>query len=207
MTGGKNHLAYQFHISLIEIEPKIWRRIQVPSKYDFWDLHVAIQDSMGWLDYHLHQFQIRPKHKSKPVYIGIPGDEWDDIKFEPGWKIPITRHFTEPGQTMQYLYDFGDGWKHEILFEAILLKEKGAAYPRCVGGERACPPEDCGGVPGYFRHLEILRDPSDDEYESHIVWLEGMAPNNRPFDPERFDPEAVRFDNPKKRWRKAFSER
>ena len=207
MTKGNNHLVYQFEISLIDIEPRIWRRIQVPAKYNFWDLHVAIQDSMGWLDYHLHVFRIRQKHKKKPVQIGIPDDEWDgDVVVEPGWEIPITDYFTEPGQTMEYEYDFGDGWEHTILLEAILLKEKGISYPRCIGGESACPPEDCGGIPGYFRHLEILRDPADDEYEQHIEWLEGITRNNHPYDPERFDPEKVHFDNPKRRWRIAFSE-
>jgi hypothetical protein len=178
----------------------------VPAKYNFWDLHVAIQDSMGWLDYHLHVFRIPQKHKRKPIEIGIPQDEWDGENVTPGWEIPIVYHFTEPGQTMEYEYDFGDGWSHEILLEAILLKEKGITYPQCVAGERACPPEDCGGISGYYHLLEILRDPNHVEHEENIDWLKGHAKNYCPYDPEEFDCKGVRFDNPKKRWKIAFSQ-
>jgi prepilin-type processing-associated H-X9-DG protein len=67
--------VYQFKISLREISPVVWRRIQVPSNYSFWDFHVAIQDSMGWLDYHLHQISIKRPHAHKITEIGIPDDE------------------------------------------------------------------------------------------------------------------------------------
>jgi hypothetical protein len=102
MNKTKNHLVYQFKISLYEIEPCIWRRIQVPAKYSFWDLHVAIQDAMGWLDYHLHAFRIRPKHKKKSIEIGIPVDEWDGDEIIPGWQVPLVDHYTEPGQIAEY---------------------------------------------------------------------------------------------------------
>lgn len=206
MTKNKNDLVYQFKISLTDIEPTIWRRIQVPAKYSFWDLHVAIQDVMGWLDYHLHAFRVRRKHNSKPMEIGIPGDEWDDEVVLPGWEIPMKDHFIEPGQTMEYEYDFGDGWNHEILLEAILVKEKGSRYPRCTGGARACPPEDCGGVWGYYKLIESLRDPTHPDYQENITWLKGHLKKYHPYDPDRFVPEKVRFDNPKRRWRIAFSD-
>jgi hypothetical protein len=206
MKTDKNHLVYQFKVTLEEIEPSIWRRVQVPSKYSFWDLHVAVQDAMGWLDYHLHEFRMRRPHKRKMIEIGIPDDEGSDNVVLSGWKIPISEYFTEPGQTALYAYDFGDGWEHEVLLEGILLKEKGAKYPRCVAGERACPPEDCGGVPGYYGVVDIVRNPSHDDYQETIYWLEGHAKDYYPYDPDAFDPGQVRFDNPKKRWRIAFSE-
>lgn len=206
MNKTKNHLVYQFKISLYEIEPCIWRRIQVPAKYSFWDLHVAIQDAMGWLDYHLHAFRIRPKHKKKSIEIGIPVDEWDGDEIIPGWEVPIVDHYTEPGQIAEYEYDFGDGWFHEVLFEAILLKTKGTKYPKCVAGERACPPEDCGSVDGYYRVVKILQDPKHDEYKEHIEWLKGHAKNYYPYDPDEFIPDKVRFDNPKQRWKIAFTQ-
>jgi hypothetical protein len=204
MVKGKKHLAYQFQISLMEIEPRIWRRILVPSTYNFWDLHVAIQDSMGWLDYHLHAFRGRPKHKRAPIEIGLPPDEIyedPDVPVVPGWEVQIADIFIDPGQVMGYEYDFGDSWQHQVLFEGILLREKGTAYPRCIGGERACPPEDCGSVRGYYRLLEILRDSNHDEYEETIGWLKGHAKNYHPYEPDRFDLEGVRFDSPTKRWR------
>ena len=180
MMKSKSHLVYQFKISLTEIKPTIWRRIQVPAKYSFWDLHVAIQDAMGWLDYHLHIFRVRQKHKRKPIEIGIPGDEWDEDTISPGWEIRIIDYLTEPGQLIQYLYDFGDSWHHEVLFEAILLKEKGTKYPKCMGGERACPPEDCGSISGYYRFLKILQGPTHTEYEEYVVWLQSHAKNYYP---------------------------
>ncbi|MGB2927732.1 MAG: plasmid pRiA4b ORF-3 family protein, partial [Desulfobacterales bacterium] len=186
-------------------EPKIWRRIQVPSKYSFWDLHVAIQDSMGWIDYHLHAFRVRMPHKRKIVEIGIPTDDYFDEPVLPGWQIPITDYFTEPGKSAPYEYDFGDGWEHNILLEGILLKEKGARYPKCVAGERACPPEDCGGLPGYYELVEILKNPKHPEFRDHIGWLKGHAKNYYPYEPDQFNPEKVEFWNPKKRWKIAFS--
>jgi hypothetical protein len=205
MSKAKNHLIYQFKITLSEIEPLIWRRIQVPAKYSFWDLHIAIQDAMGWLDYHLHAFRFRSKHKRNPIEIGIPIDDYEDLKIVAGWETPIVDFFSEPGQKCEYEYDFGDSWSHEILFEGILLKTTGEKYPKCSAGERACPPEDCGGVDGYYRVLEILRDPRHDEYEEYTEWLKGHAKNYYPYAPDEFNPDNVRFDNPGRRFKRAFS--
>ncbi len=197
-------LIFQFKISLQEITPTIWRRIQVPAKYSFWDLHVAIQDSMGWFDYHLHGFRLKKPHGRKTIEIGIPMDEFDDITILPGWEERISDYFFEPGMTATYEYDFGDSWNHEIVLEGILLKDKTFKYPRCIDGQRACPPEDCGGVWGYENLLEILADPDNDEYESTIEWLSGWYGK---YDPEAFDIKKIKFDNPKKRWKKVFLRR
>lgn len=192
---------YQFKIELYGITPTIWRRIQVPETYSFWDLHVAIQDAMGWLDYHLHAFRIQTKRVPMPIEIGIPDDYAvvGDPETHPGWEIPITDFFNEIGSTADYEYDFGDGWRHKILLEDILLSEKGQKYPKCIAGERACPPEDCGGIYGYSHMLDVLADPSDEEHESMLEWLGGK------YDPQKFAPAKVKFDNPAKRWRQAFS--
>jgi len=205
MIKGKPNIIFQFRFELVGIEPSICRRVQVPSKYSFWDLHVAIQDSMGWIDYHLHAFRVRMPHKRKIVEIGIPTDDYFDEPVLPGWQIPITDYFTEPGKSAPYEYDFGDGWEHNILLEGILLKEKGARYPKCVAGERACPPEDCGGLPGYYELVEILKNPKHPEFRDHIGWLKGHVKNYYPYEPDQFNPEKVEFWNPKKRWKIAFS--
>jgi hypothetical protein len=206
VKAKKNQLIYQFKVTLNGIEPPIWRRIQVPDKYSFWDLHVALQDSMGWLDYHLHVFRIQGLHGSEVVEIGIPDDELDEDVILPGWDIPISSCFRVPGETALYEYDFGDGWEHEVLLEGILLKEKGGKYPRCVAGERACPPEDCGSIPGYYNVLDVLRNPDHDEYQETVAWLRGHEKNYYPYRPDEFNPGQVHFDDPKKRWRIAFSE-
>ena len=181
----------------------MWRIIQVPETYSLWDLHVALTDAMGWLDYHLHVFKVIPPGGGKPLRIGIPDDDpfEGDEPIEPGWEVPITRHFTHPGVTMQYDYDFGDGWEHGVTLEAIASREASTKYPLCLAGARACPPEDCGGPPGYENLLEIIRDPDHEEHESMLQWLGGR------FDPEKFDPARVKFDDPGRRWKTAFGAR
>lgn len=201
-----NSDIFQFKITLLNIRPPIWRQIQVPAKYSFWDLHVAIQDAMGWLDYHLHSFQFSPPNKKSGVIIGIPDDEFEDEMTLPGWEIKIANNFTKPGKRAIYEYDFGDTWQHKIILEAILPKEKDVKYPRCIAGERACPPEDCGGVAGYRHLLGVLRNPKHKDYQDTIAWLKGHAKNYHPFQPEVFNPAKVHFSNPKARWKMAFPE-
>ena len=193
--------VYQFRIMLKYIKPAIWRVIQVPENYTFWDLHVAIQDAMGWQDYHLHDFiLINPETKQK-VRIGIPSEE-ELLEEEtiPGWKTMIADYFSMENKSADYTYDFGDNWQHTITLEKILPKKEKQVYPRCVDGKRACPPEDCGSIPGYEDVLEILKnpDPDDEEHKETIEWLGGE------YDPEHFDPDEVHFDDPKERFKMAF---
>lgn len=188
----KNQSVYQFKITLEEIRPAIWRRIQVPESYSFWDLHVAIQDAMGWTDSHLHEFKITNPKTDMKDQIGIPlNDDWDyGITVIPGWKIPITFYFSASNKKATYQYDFGDSWNHKIVLEEILPIKSDVKYPVCLDGARACPPEDCGGAGGYESLLEIIRDPTHEEYKERMVWLGGA------FFPERFSPPSVRFSNP-----------
>lgn len=159
-------------------------------------MHVAIQDAMGWDDYHLHQFEIiNPKTMWKDI-IGIPDEYEKDII--PGAKAKIAKYFLAPKDKAVYEYDFGDGWEHEVILEKILPAEEGIKYPKCIAGERACPPEDCGGTWGYSELLEIIANPEYEEYEERMEWLEND------FNPEEFDPEAVEFDDPKERWNMTF---
>jgi hypothetical protein len=194
--------VYQFKVTLKGIRPPVWRRIQVPQNYTFWDLHVAIQDAMGWLDSHLHAFHLKNPKTEKKDEIGIPTDDfgWSGNRVHPGWERRISRYFSMENAKALYLYDFGDDWQHEVKLEKILPREKGIDYPLCVKGKRACPPEDCGGVFGYLNILEILSNPEHEEYEETMEWLgEG-------FDPEYFDPEEIEFWDPRQRWDMAFGD-
>jgi len=202
---NRNHLVYQIKVTLSGITPPVWRRIQVPAKYTFWDLHVAIQDAMGWLDYHLHAFRVQQRNKHSLTEIGIPDGEMEE-KVLPGWKVNVGDHLVEPGALACYDYDFGDGWSHEVLLEGILLKEPGEKYPKCIDGKRACPPEDCGGIDGYGNLLRILRNRRNREYRETIAWLQNHAKNYYPFKPDHFAPQEVRFWDPKKRWKIAFGD-
>lgn len=191
---------YRFRISLLDIEPEIWRLIEVPETYTFWDLHVAIQDAMGWLDYHLHEFVPERLRDPNTGHIGVPQGPTDD-EYVAGWEVPVARYFERPGDASRYEYDFGDGWIHMVRLEAIEPKERGVKYPRCVDGKRACPPEDCGGVPGYYRLLKVLANPHDEEHDEMVDWLKGHAKDYFPYHPDEFIPGTVKFWNPKKRWK------
>ena len=96
-------------------------------------------------------------------------------------------YFTMETPYGEYIYDFGDYWEHTILLEMVTSLDEGATYPRCIEGERASPPEDCGGVGGYLEMLEVLEDPEDEEYQETVEWLA------KDFNPEKFNPEDVVF--------------
>lgn len=191
--------ALQFLIVLAGTQPLVWRRILVPERYTFWDLHVAIQDAMGWLDYHLHEFEIVGDPGSPPHRIGLPNEEFaEDNPTQPGWEIPITSVFGSGMQVARYLYDFGDDWLHAVVYEGPAWPKAGVKLPRCIAGGGACPPEDCGGPTGYERFLEIVGDPKHPEYEETLTWAGGS------FDSDAFNPAAVKFDDPRERWKLAF---
>ena len=194
-------VVYQFKVELSGIKPLIWRLIEVPSDYSFWDLHVAIQDSMGWLDYHLHSFSLHSPFNKKKIEIGIPEGEFDTTIL-PGWNIPINQFFKEPGNEMVYDYDFGDGWSHKVILMGMFLKQNRKKLPVCIDGERACPPEDCGGVPGYYNLIDILKDKSNEDHKEMISWLKHHAKNYHPYLQEYFDPKKIKFTNPTARLKK-----
>ncbi|MDA8172652.1 MAG: plasmid pRiA4b ORF-3 family protein [Nitrospiraceae bacterium] len=137
----KYEKVYQFKIALEGIKPPIWRRIQVPENYTFWDLHVAIQDAMGWTDSHLHNFVIKNPSTGRREEIGIPTDDFMEVKIIPGWKKKIANYFSNRNDKAEYIYDYGDDWQHSIQLEKIIDRKENIAYPVCTGGARACPPE------------------------------------------------------------------
>jgi hypothetical protein len=193
---------FQLKVTLKGTKPLVWRRIQIPEIYTFWDLHVAISDCMPWADYHLHEFVAQDPTFNIKHRIGIPSD--DEIGFDdelptlPGWQVNIAPYLTFAQPKVEYMYDFGDGWQHSIRLEKILPREKDVSYPRCIGGKRACPPEDCGGMGGYGDLLRTLSDPQHERYEDLLTWVGGS------FDPDAFSCEDVHFDDPEKRWRIAL---
>jgi hypothetical protein len=199
-TARIDHVC-QFLVVLPRTEPLVWRRIQVPEAYSFWDLHVAIQDAMGWKDCHLHEFIVIDSKTSRVKRIGIPDDEMrDERPCLAGWKVPMTRYLTYGTDPVRYRYDFGDDWEHTVEFEELLPADAGA-YPRCVAGAGACPPEDVGGTTGYAEFLQTIRDRRHPERAAMLRWAGGA------FDPHAFDLGVVRFDDPVERWKAAFEQR
>jgi hypothetical protein len=177
---------YQFKITLKDFKPAIWRRIQVKN-CSLDKLHEHIQTAMGWTNSHLHQFEIGGDRHGNPelLYEG-----WEDE--EPpidSRRTRLSEIIPEEGKRFcfNYLYDFGDGWEHEILFEGCPKPKKGTRYPLCVEGERACPPEDIGGIYGYDEFLETIADSEHERHEELMEWA-------GPFDPEEFDAKAATRD-------------
>jgi hypothetical protein len=188
----------QFLIVLPGTNPLVWRRLQVPADYSFWDLHVAIQDAMGWDDCHLHEFRFVDPKSGRRKRIGIPDDEMpDEGPCQAGWKVPIARYLNHGTDPVRYRYDFGDDWEHVLDFEDVALHD-GGTYPRCLGGSGACPPEDVGGVHRYRVFLEIIGNRRHPEHGTMLRWAGGS------FDPHAFNIDSIEFDDPDERWNTAF---
>ena len=139
---------------------------------------------MGWTNSHLHQFEIDGVRYGDPELL-MEGFE-DETPPVNSLRTKVSKILPKDGKRFHfdYEYDFGDGWEHEILFEGCLRAEKGSRYPLCLEGQRACPPEDVGGPYYYPEYLEALADPDHERHEEFMEW-------SGPFDPEKFDAEAV----------------
>jgi pRiA4b ORF-3-like protein len=172
--------VHRITITLAEVaEPRVWRRLLIPAAMPLSQLHGVIQTAMGWHDHHLHSFT-----DGRRTY-GLPDPE---LQFTDERSVRFGDLVVDGG-LIGYTYDFGDDWEHEIVVEAVGVAKLGERYPWCVGGEGACPPEDCGGPPGYEHLREILADPSDEEHHDMVKWL-GLDHASE-FDPAAFDIEAV----------------
>jgi hypothetical protein len=169
---------YQFQITLLDTKPKIWRRIQIPDcKLN--TLHYHIQAVMGWTNGHLHHFDIKGERHGIPEHLDYDGDgDVVDSK-----KIMVSDIVPQNGKKIafRYTYDFGDNWEHEVLFEGLVKPDPSTKYPVCFEGERAGPPENCGGTPGYEHLLAVLADPRHEGHRDMLEWV------GEDFDPQRFD--------------------
>ena len=176
-VSGPTNLVYQMKITLQEVKPPIWRRIQVKGDITLKVLHTTIQKVMGWTDSHLHEFIV------KGVSYGDSEDEdaLDERKYR------LNKLNLQEKEKFFYVYDFGDNWEHIILVEKILPMDAEAQYPICLKGKRSCPPEDCGGPWGYMDLLDVLNDPNDPEYDERIEWI------GDDFDSELFDVEKINW--------------
>lgn len=187
----------QFKISLRDVSPRVWRRIQVPDDYSFWDLHCAIQDAMGWMNGHLHAFTLSRKNgkTSDAIRIQMPNDLWEDDEYLDESKVKLNAWL--PGAVKQclYMYDFGDGWDHTVLFEGAFPLEEGIVYPRCIAGKNDCPPEDCGGPQGYMHMRSVINKASSREGKEMREWI-GLEKGEK-FDPSQWSCADVEFEDPK----------
>jgi hypothetical protein len=176
-------------ISLLGMKPQIWRRVQVPATYTLGDFHYVIQIAMGWENDHLHAFRIGGRSFAIPMEDDLDGSD-EDSDMVTLAKLGLSK----PGAKFNYEYDFGDGWEHEITVETVTKRNKNRHYPQCLKAVRACPPEDCGGVPGFARLLKIMKNPNHSEYEDTLEWLG-----------EGFDPKFVDVDEINETFTEAFT--
>ena len=169
---------YQFKITLLSAKPTIWRRIQVKD-CTLDEFHEHIQTAMGWTNSHLHQFDIKGKRYGDPELLDDGFEDFDGVD---STKMNLSQILpkTDKKFTFKYEYDFGDGWEHEILFEGSPKKEPGKKYPLCLEGDRASPPEDVGGIGGFYEFLEALADPKHEQHDDFKEW-------GGDFDPDKFD--------------------
>jgi hypothetical protein len=171
---------YQLRIELTKIDPTIWRTILVPDTIKLSKLDRVIQESFGWTNSHLHEFNIGTKRYG--MVNAVQDHEWDDENpLLDERKFTLGMLLTDSLHEFEYDYDFGDGWCHLAKVERQLPPNQTNYWPMCIAGENACPPEDVGGPSGYTEFLDILNDPSHAQHADLFHWVGG------PFDPRSFD--------------------
>ena len=165
---------YILRVELQHIQPLIWRRVHVPTDIPLPRLHDVLQVVIGWTDSHLHSFRIGARGYTN-------SEDFADLHMLAERGHDLGALLGDTIREFEYEYDCGDGWEHRIVVEATGKPVADWPYPICVAGERACPPEDVGGPPGYEGFLEAIADPDHEEHDSTLVWVGGA------FDPEGFD--------------------
>jgi hypothetical protein len=172
--------VYQIKVGLRGAKPPIWRRLEVPADISLAQLHKVIQIAFDWDGSHMHVFE------TSYGEFGIADAELGHRAEAP---VTLAQVAPEAKSKIRYTYDFGDDWEHDILVEKVLDRDEAASYPRCTGGQRATPPEDCGGIWGYHNLTDVLTDPTHPEHEDTLEWL-GFH-HATEFDPASFDAKTV----------------
>jgi hypothetical protein len=186
---------YRLRVEIEKTEPVIYRVLLVYGNIGLDLLHAVLQVAIGWTNSHLHKFTVGNSEYSDPEF-NLNEDAFEGQKFvEDEGIVNLNEVVPHKGFQFSYEYDFGDSWEHLITVEDILPDDgtlKG--FAECIDGKRACPPEDCGGTPGYADFLDTISDPESEEYTSMIEWI------GRVFDPESFDIKKVNRFLKKIKW-------
>jgi hypothetical protein len=159
-------------IELRHTRPPIWRKVEAPTSITLTDLHAIVQAAMGWFDYHLWEFAVRGRTYGLPM-----DDDWGTEPRQEAAKVRL-REVLSPGKTViDYMYDFGDSWEHRITVTDVRPGEPGVAYTRYIAGKLNGPPEDCGGLPGFYELIDARADPNHPEHDYAEEVLEDYDPN------------------------------
>lgn len=183
-------VTFELRVSLLHLEPEIWRLLRVPHDIRMDRLHTVLQLAFGWTDSHLHQFHVIDREGRVKGYVGQPDPDAVGGPFgrrpptQDETKRQLKNFLAKPGDRLGYEYDFGDGWLHSLELIAAQPQTTRLTSALCLDGARACPPEDCGGPPGYDNLLVAIADPQHPEHAEMKDWL-------GEFDPAEFKPDSV----------------
>jgi hypothetical protein len=168
-------------IELEGINPLIWRRVGVRTSMNLNAVHSVMQAVMGWLDCHLWEFTANERKYG----MLVPNDaDWNE-RIKDAAKIKLSALLTIGVREIGYVYDMGDDWEHRIIVEKLKAAEPEALYPQFLGGERRCPPEDCGGIPGYYEFLNNIASKQSEKRKAALDWY------GAPYDPNEIGEEQI----------------
>jgi len=184
LPGSGPYAVFTVKVTLLDTEPAIWRRLSLPGNTALADLHWVLQAAFDWTNSHMHQF-MHHIGTERIVYYGLPEKKlFADLGFghdtKDENKVRLGSLFEKPGDICHYEYDFGDSWLHAIALEEIAEESVRPVVAVCLAGERTTPPEDCGGIPGFYHNLDVLKKPRSREYAEIKEWMGD-------YDPAAFD--------------------
>ena len=180
-----SEIIVRLKIVLEDTEPTIWRRVEVPPEITLKDLHSVIQAAMGWENAHLFQFHVRRETIAGP---GMGGGSPYGARPVGAGRVQLGDLAARGIKRFSYVYDMGDNWEHTIRIEKLLSGDPAATYPRLIAGALRCPPEDCGGIPGFYAFLDAVSDPKHPDHDDQIDWYGDT------FDPDSFGAARIHKD-------------
>jgi hypothetical protein len=170
--------AFVLRLAVVGCTPRIWRRLVVRESMWLSRLHDCIQVVFDWYDYQLHEFVLDDLRLGNPVHK-------DDVVIEDDRDVNLQDLDLASRDRLHYAYHYGEGWQVEVRVEKITVVEKGMVYPSCLAGDRAGPPEDCGGLEAFHDMLACIKEPDTDLGRE---WIEWLGPT---YDPTRCDVEKI----------------
>jgi hypothetical protein len=176
---------HRLKVTLRQVKPPIWRRIEEASNMKLSELAMVLEAAIGWYGDHLHAFEAAGVRYQPRRDVDGFNDPFSRVKQADEAKARVSVVLPSVKAKMLWEYDFGDGWEHDVVVEAIEARRPDMVYPLCIDGTRAGPPEDCGGPWGYAELLEAIADPTHENHHERIEWLGGE------FDPEHFDVDEI----------------
>lgn len=182
-------------VDLEGASPPIWRRLELRSELGLDQLHMVIQVAFGWQDSHLHEFsKVKPDQRRDvlrfvPQYLLDDGDLFEDAIDEA--TVDVGSLLVKPKDVIDYLYDFGDSWEHELRLERVVDTADDHEAASCLDGRQAAPPDDSGGMWGYQWLIEVGSDPAHPEFGEAREQLDWIFGEDATFDPEAFDLERI----------------